>query len=79
MPPRVTITMVSPPPTGESLAAGLAAVVPVEGASIYSTIVEWSSRRFPLPVFGIIHIVRVEATKLGILQPGLQQPPWWRN
>lgn len=79
MPPRVTITIVSPPPMDESLAAGLAAVVPVEGASVYSTIVEWSSRRFPLPVFGVVRIVRAEATDLGILQPGLEQPPWWRN
>jgi hypothetical protein len=77
--PRVTITTVSPPPEGEYLGAGLAATVPVEGASVSSTVVEWSSGRSPLPVFGIVRVVRAEATDLGILQPGLEQPPWWRN
>lgn len=79
VPSRVKITTVGPPTEGESLAAGLAATVPAEGASIVSTIIEWSSTRFPLPVFGIVRIVRAEATELGILQPGLEQPSWWRN
>lgn len=78
-PSRVRITTVELAHAGESLSAGLATSVPAEGAGLVSTIIEWAASHAPLPVFGIVQIVRTEAIGLGILQHGLEQPSWRQN
>jgi len=31
----------------------------------------------PLPMFGVVQVVRSEAVRLGVLKSGLTQPSWW--
>lgn len=77
--PWVRLAKLVEAPPGPSLSAELATLVPENGGTVLATLLDWAIPRTPLPLFGIVKIVRAEATRAGILQSGLVHPPWWRR
>ena len=58
-----------------SLAASLAAAIPPGGTSATNVVLNWTTERDPLPVFGVLREVRPELVTAGLLDDGVQAPP----
>jgi hypothetical protein len=57
-----------------SLAASFAGVIPPGGTSATNVVLNWTTERDPLPVYGVLREVRPELVAAGLLDDGVQPP-----
>ncbi|MDQ6782349.1 MAG: hypothetical protein M3063_02660 [Actinomycetota bacterium] len=73
--PVLALVPTNKSPERRSLAASFAGAIPSGGSSATNVVLNWTTERDPLPVFGVLREVRPELVAAGLLGDRVKPPP----